>query len=81
LQCNLKASPSPEDPAAMQSKTPSANPLLVAVDLIAFVALAAAIAMAAAIVLITMVLLLAGRAEAAPANDEKQETVLLQTLA
>jgi hypothetical protein len=51
----------------MQSKTPSANALLVAFDLIAFVGLAAAIAVAAAIVLVATVLLLAGRAEAAPA--------------
>ena len=63
----------------MQSKTPSANSLVVAFDLIAFVALAAAIAMAAAVVLVATVLLLAGRAEAAPANEEKQGALLLRT--
>lgn len=64
----------------MQSKTPSANSLVVAFDLIAFVALAAAIAMAAAVVLVATVLLLAGRAEAAPADEAKQGTLLLRTL-
>ena len=64
----------------MQSKTPSANSLVVAFDLIACVALAAAIAMAAAVVLVATVLLLAGRAEAAPADEAKQGTLLLRTL-
>lgn len=65
----------------MHSQSPSANARIVAFDLIEFVVLAAAIALTAAVVLVASVLLLAGRAEAAPANDEKQATVLLRTLA
>ena len=52
----------------MQNDSPFANARVVAFDLVAFVAFAAAIALAAAIVLVGTVLLLAGRAEAAPAD-------------
>lgn len=65
----------------MQSQSRTANARLVAMDLIAFVAIAAAIALAAAIVLVATVLLLAGRAEADPAIEVKQGTLLLRTLA
>ncbi len=65
----------------MTSQTPSANARIIAFDLIAFVALAGTIALATAVVLIATVLLLAGRAEAAPAIGMNQGALLLQRLA
>ncbi len=65
----------------MHSQTPSANARIVAFDLFAFVALAGTIALATAAVLIATVLLLAGRAEAAPATGTNQAASLLRSAA
>ncbi len=64
----------------MPSQTPSASARVVAYDLLAFIALAVAIALAAAAVLTATVLLLAGRAEAAPGTEQEPGALLLRTL-
>ncbi len=64
----------------MTTPNPAATARIVVADLVAFVGIALSIAFTTAAVLIAAVLLLASRAEAAPAEGSQPGTLLLRTL-